>query len=40
MINEGHDKNHPDESREGNYPLILLLGGEAIGVIRVEHRLN
>jgi GNAT superfamily N-acetyltransferase len=31
-----YDKNHPDESREGNYPLILLLGGEAIGVIRVD----
>jgi hypothetical protein len=22
-----YDKNHPDESREGNYPLILLLNG-------------
>jgi GNAT superfamily N-acetyltransferase len=31
-----YDKNHPDESREGNYPLILLLDGEAIGVIRVD----
>jgi GNAT superfamily N-acetyltransferase len=31
-----YDKNHPDESREGNYPLILFLEEEAIGVIRVD----
>jgi GNAT superfamily N-acetyltransferase len=31
-----YDKNHPDETHEGNYPLILLLEGEAIGVIRVD----
>jgi GNAT superfamily N-acetyltransferase len=31
-----YDKNHPDESREGNYPLILFLDGVAIGVIRVD----
>ena len=31
-----YDKNHPDEGREGNYPLILLLDGGVIGVIRVD----
>ena len=31
-----YDKNHPDDSREGNYPLLLLMNGEAIGVIRVD----
>jgi GNAT superfamily N-acetyltransferase len=31
-----YDENHPDEHRTGNYPLLLLLDGEAIGVIRVD----
>src|SRR5215510_14502358 len=31
-----YDENHPDEHREGNYPLLLVLDGEAIGVIRVD----
>jgi GNAT superfamily N-acetyltransferase len=31
-----YDENHPDERREGNYPLLLLLEGEPIGVIRVD----
>src|SRR4030095_499343 len=26
----------PDERRDGNYPLLLLLKGEPIGVIRVD----
>jgi GNAT superfamily N-acetyltransferase len=31
-----YDENHPDERRDGNYPLLLLLKGEPIGVIRVD----
>jgi GNAT superfamily N-acetyltransferase len=31
-----YDENHPDEHSKGNYPLLLLLDGEAIGVIRVD----
>lgn len=31
-----YDANHPDEHQPGNYPLILLLNGETIGVIRVD----
>lgn len=31
-----YDENHPDEHRKGNHPLLLLLDGEAIGVIRVD----
>lgn len=31
-----YDTNHPDEHLSGNYPLILLLNGETIGVIRVD----
>lgn len=31
-----YNKNHPDEIYESNYPLILLLDGIPIGVIRVD----
>jgi GNAT superfamily N-acetyltransferase len=31
-----YDEYHPDEHREGNHPLLLLLDGEPIGVIRVD----
>lgn len=31
-----YDENHPDEHSKGNHPLLLLLDGEAIGVIRVD----
>ena len=31
-----YDENHPDELTKGNYPLLLLLDGEAIGTIRVD----
>src|SRR5262245_66330679 len=31
-----YDENHPDEHRKGNHPLLLLLDGEAIGVIRID----
>jgi len=33
-----YNENHPDERQTGNYPLILLRGGEPIGVIRVDVR--
>ena len=31
-----YDENHPDEQSKGNHPLLLLLDGEAIGVIRID----
>jgi GNAT superfamily N-acetyltransferase len=31
-----YEENHPDEHSKGNHPLLLLLDGEAIGVIRVD----
>ena len=33
-----YDENHPDELENGNHPLILVHGGIAIGVIRVDVR--
>lgn len=35
-----YDENHPDERREGNHPLLLLLDGIAIGVIRADIKGN
>ena len=29
-------ENHPDDSKEGNYPLILLYRGAVVGVVRVD----
>jgi GNAT superfamily N-acetyltransferase len=31
-----YDAAHPDERRAGHHPLVLWLGGEAVGVIRVD----
>src|SRR5262245_5317187 len=31
-----YDENHPDEHRIGNHPLLLMMDGEAIGVIRID----
>jgi GNAT superfamily N-acetyltransferase len=31
-----YDETHPDEHSKGNHPLLLVLDGEAIGVIRVD----
>ncbi len=31
-----YDSTHPDESRPGNFPKLLILDGVAIGVIRVD----
>jgi GNAT superfamily N-acetyltransferase len=29
-------ENHPDDTRSGNYPLVLLFQGEIIGVVRID----
>jgi len=29
-------ENHPDDTRSGNYPLVLLFQGEIIGVLRID----
>jgi len=31
-----YDPNRPDETRPGNYPLVLWVGSDAVGVIRVD----
>jgi GNAT superfamily N-acetyltransferase len=33
---ETYIENHPDDSKPGNYPLILLYRGEIIGVVRID----
>lgn len=33
-----YNAEHPDEKFSGNYPLMLLLNGETIGVIRIDIR--
>jgi N-acetylglutamate synthase-like GNAT family acetyltransferase len=29
-------ENHPDDSKPGNHPLVLLYAGEVIGVMRLD----
>ena len=29
-------ENHPDDSKTGNYPLVLLFQGDIIGVVRID----
>ena len=31
-----YDETHPDEHKPGNFPLLLMLQSEAIGVVRVD----
>jgi GNAT superfamily N-acetyltransferase len=31
-----YDPDHPDETRPGNYPLVLWIAADAVGVIRVD----
>jgi N-acetylglutamate synthase-like GNAT family acetyltransferase len=31
-----YDENHPDEFREGNYPMVLIHCGEPVAVIRID----
>ena len=33
---EAYIENHPDDSKPGNYPLILLYGDDVIGVLRLD----
>ena len=33
---ETYNANHPDDSKPGNHPLVLLYNGVIIGVIRVD----
>lgn len=33
-----YDARHPDESREGNFPLLLFLGADIVGVVRIDVR--
>lgn len=33
---EAYIENHPDDSKAGNYPLVLLYSGTVIGVIRID----
>jgi GNAT superfamily N-acetyltransferase len=35
-INPDYDPNHPDETKEGNYPLVLVEGETVIGTIRID----
>ena len=34
--NETYIENHPDDSKPGNHPLILLYGDDVIGVLRLD----
>jgi GNAT superfamily N-acetyltransferase len=31
-----YDEKHPDELRDGHYPMVLVHGGDVIGVIRID----
>jgi GNAT superfamily N-acetyltransferase len=33
---EAYVENHPDDSKPGNHPLILIYNGSIIGVIRID----
>src|SRR6185503_17795256 len=33
---EAYIENHPDDSKPGNHPLVLLYRGEVIGVLRID----
>ena len=30
-----YDENHPDDLKAGNYPFILVYGGDVVGVVRI-----
>lgn len=32
----GYDRNHPDDRASGHHPMLYLLGGEPIGVARID----
>lgn len=33
---EAYNENHPDDCKPGNHPLVLVYGGEIIGVLRID----
>jgi GNAT superfamily N-acetyltransferase len=33
---ETYDQNHPDDSKPGNHPLVLVYGDNVIGVLRLD----
>ena len=33
---EAYNENHPDDSKPGNHPLILIYGDDVIGVLRLD----
>jgi GNAT superfamily N-acetyltransferase len=33
---DAYIENHPDDSKTGNYPLVLIYEGDVIGVIRID----
>ena len=33
---EAYIENHPDDSKPGNHPLVLLYRGDVIGVLRID----
>jgi GNAT superfamily N-acetyltransferase len=33
---EAYNENHPDDSKPGNHPLVLLFGDNVIGVVRID----
>ncbi len=33
---ETYNENHPDDSKPGNHPLILVYRGDVIGVLRID----
>jgi len=32
-----YNPNHPDEKKLGNYPFLLMVSGQGIGVVRLDH---
>ena len=33
---EAYNENHPDDSKPGNHPLVLVFGDDVIGVLRLD----
>ncbi len=34
--NATYIRDHPDESKPGHYPLVLVVGGEVVGTLRID----
>ena len=37
---DAYIENHPDDSKAGNHPLVLIYKGDVIGVIRIDTSVN